>query len=346
MKVLPFSDQRNVFQSRTRSCASAARAVAVGHAQAKPDRCVAASTRSFGGPAPPSAVSRAPDRDRYRDHQQLRCRLHHVPAEANASCAGADADAAVSEDRRRGRIPRRPRPGSERVRRDFDAAQCPRLPRIHSPTQPIDQDSRQYQRYASDGGAGHGYVEFGVDVINIAIDGATPATFESIRKHLKLDTVEANVKRLIDTRNRSKATRPFIMVHMIHMPENAHETDLFLKKWTGVADQAGIAGIVSRVGSVAVPLPLGRPDPFPCFLLWNQLPVLSDGTVAMCCDDWNGAAGIGNLNTQSIRDVWRSGQRNALRSLHLQGRPNDIDLCRACSSPRRPPPWFVQAPTR
>ena len=185
-----------------------------------------------------------------------------------------------------------------------------------------------------------------VDVINSAIDGATAATFESIRKHLKLDTVEANVRRLIDVRNRSKTTRPFIMVHMIHMPENAHETDLFLSKWTGVADQAGIAGIVSRVGSVPVPRPLEPPDPFPCFLLWSQLPVLSDGTVAMCCDDWNGAARIGNLNTQSIREVWQSGERDALRALHLQCRPNDIDLCRACSSPRRPPQWFVQTPTR
>jgi hypothetical protein len=184
------------------------------------------------------------------------------------------------------------------------------------------------------------YVEFGVDVMNIAIDGATAETFESIRKHLKLETVEANVKRLIEIRNESKTNRPFIMVHMIHMAENAHETDLFLKKWTGVADHAGIAGLVSRAGSVASPLLLKKPEPFPCFLLWRQMPVLSDGTVALCCDDWNGEAGQGNLAHQSIQEVWQSQQRRAVRALHLAGRQNEIDVCRSCLSPRRPPVWF------
>jgi len=36
-------------------------------------------------------------------------------------------------------------------------------------------------------------IEDGVDVVNIAIDGATAATYESIRRHLKPDVVEANV---------------------------------------------------------------------------------------------------------------------------------------------------------
>jgi MoaA/NifB/PqqE/SkfB family radical SAM enzyme len=86
------------------------------------------------------------------------------------------------------------------------------------------------------------YVEFGVDLINIAIDGATAETFESIRKDLKLDTVEANVRQLIAIRDAARANRPFIMVNMIYMPQNSHETDLFLEKWTGVADHAGTSG--------------------------------------------------------------------------------------------------------
>ena len=184
------------------------------------------------------------------------------------------------------------------------------------------------------------FVDHGVDVMNIAIDGATAETYEKIRKELKLQVVEANVRRLIELRNLSKRNRPFIMVHMIHMAENAHETDQFLRKWTGVADQAGIAGMVSRIGSVPMTIHGRRLDSFPCFLLWRQLPVLSDGTVALCCDDWDGRGALGNLYTQSIREIWRSQQRQVLRKLHLEGRQGEIDLCRACHEPRTPPAWF------
>ncbi|HEY6213071.1 MAG TPA: radical SAM/SPASM domain-containing protein, partial [Vicinamibacterales bacterium] len=189
------------------------------------------------------------------------------------------------------------------------------------------------------------FIEFGVDVVNVAIDGATAETFERIRKHLKLETVEANVRRLLAMRNASRRNRPFVMVHMILQPENEHETDLFLAKWSGVADHAGFAGMLSRAGGVPVKIRNLPSETFPCFLLWRQMPVLSDGTVAMCCDDWDGRAALGNLNTHSVREVWQqSEQRRAVRALHLEGRRDAIDLCAGCEAPRRPPWWFPAQP--
>jgi hypothetical protein len=186
------------------------------------------------------------------------------------------------------------------------------------------------------------FIEHGVDVMNIAIDGATAETYESIRKELKLDVVEANVHRLIKMRDASGKNRPFLMVHMIHMAENAHESDAFLKKWTGVADHAGIAGLVSRIGSVPVTVGgLGTAAPsFPCFLLWRQMPVLSDGTVALCCDDWDGQGALGNMNHQTISEIWQAPHRRKLRQLHLEGRQGEIDVCSGCHEPRNPPTWF------
>jgi MoaA/NifB/PqqE/SkfB family radical SAM enzyme len=185
------------------------------------------------------------------------------------------------------------------------------------------------------------FIKYGVDVVNVAVDGATAETFERIRKHLKLETVEANVHRLLAMRKAARRNRPFVMVHMILQPENGHETELFLAKWTGVADHAGFAGMLSRAGAIPVQIRNRPSQKFPCFLLWRQMPVLSDGTVAMCCDDWDGRAALGNLNTHSIREVWRdSQQRQAARTLHLQGRRDEIDLCAGCEAPRRPPWWF------
>jgi hypothetical protein len=185
------------------------------------------------------------------------------------------------------------------------------------------------------------YVEYGVDLVNVAIDGATAATYEGIRKDLKLDTVEANVRQLIAIRNQAGANRPFIMVQMLLLPENEHEGGMFLEKWTGVADHAGLSGVVSRVGSVkTIPISNRKSTAKPCFLLWRQFPILSDGTVALCCDDWNGKGSVGNVTTQSIKELWGNQQRQTLRQLHVDGRAQDIDVCGACQDPRTPPWWF------
>lgn len=185
------------------------------------------------------------------------------------------------------------------------------------------------------------YVEFRVDVVNITIDGATAATYESIRQHLKLDVVENNVKRLIQIRNEMGKKYPLVTVHMIAMPQNQHEAESFLDKWKGVTDRVGISGLVSRIGSVPfVQIDNRNWEHTPCFLLWNQMPILNDGTVALCCDDWDGQAAQGNLNDKTIKEIWTSKRRTNLRSLHLSGSGSKIPLCEGCKQPRQGPSWF------
>lgn len=185
------------------------------------------------------------------------------------------------------------------------------------------------------------YVESGVNTVNVTIDGATAATFESIRRHLKLDVVEGNVKRLIEIRNQSGRKYPMVTVNMIGMPQNIHEAEMFLAKWKGVADRVGISGLVSRIGSVAF---ANIDDPnwqeTPCFLLWSQMPVWSDGTVALCCDDWDGKAPQGNLKNSTIKEIWTSRRRAGLRKVHLEGKAAKIPLCAGCKQPRQGPVWF------
>ncbi len=185
------------------------------------------------------------------------------------------------------------------------------------------------------------YVASRVNTVNVTIDGATAETFESIRRHLKLDVVEGNVKRLIKIRDESRKKYPMVTVNMIGMPQNIHEAQMFLDKWRGVADRTGISGLVSRVGSVGF-ANIDNPkwEKTPCFLLWSQMPVWSDGTVAMCCDDWDGRAPQGNLNTQTIEEIWTSRKRDGLRKVHLSGKAAKIPLCANCKQPRKGPIWF------
>src|SRR3954467_8319046 len=63
------------------------------------------------------------------------------------------------------------------------------------------------------------YIDFQVNVVNITIDGARAQTFETIRKYLKLEQVENNVRQLITLRNQMKKTLPLVSVGMIVMEQ-------------------------------------------------------------------------------------------------------------------------------
>jgi hypothetical protein len=76
------------------------------------------------------------------------------------------------------------------------------------------------------------------------------------------------------------------------------------------------------------------------------MPILSDRTVAMCCDDWDGTSTLGNVAAGGIRAIWQSPSHERFRERHLAGRAAELELCRGCQSPRLPPWWFRKdAPT-
>jgi hypothetical protein len=187
------------------------------------------------------------------------------------------------------------------------------------------------------------YVEMPVDVVNIAIDGATAPTFESIRRHLKLDVVENNVRQLVRIRDEAGARRPLVIVQMILMPQNHHEEAAFLAKWDGVVDRVAVVRLVSRGGSIPVRGVDDKGwDRTPCFLLWSQMPILSDGTVAMCCDDWDGTSGLGTLRERSLKETWTSAAHRRLQQTHLDGGAATMPLCDGCRLPRVGPWWFAK----
>jgi radical SAM protein with 4Fe4S-binding SPASM domain len=71
----------------------------------------------------------------------------------------------------------------------------------------------------------------------------------------------------------------------------------------------------------------------PCFLLWRFLVVHYDGTVVPCCMDFTQAMPIGNIMERPLKELWNGKTLRKLRELHIQGRYDEIPLCRDCSIP-------------
>lgn len=71
---------------------------------------------------------------------------------------------------------------------------------------------------------------------------------------------------------------------------------------------------------------------FGCLLPFRQMVVRPDGKVSLCCNDALGKMTMGDLNTQSIEEVWNSPQYRAIRLSLAHGRENVTPLCTSCDS--------------
>ena len=68
-----------------------------------------------------------------------------------------------------------------------------------------------------------------------------------------------------------------------------------------------------------------------CHLPFFQIVVQWNGVVNLCCVDAMGQHPMGDLSTQTIKEVYNSAGPTAFRELHDAGRGDEHPMCRACT---------------
>lgn len=68
-----------------------------------------------------------------------------------------------------------------------------------------------------------------------------------------------------------------------------------------------------------------------CFRALTQFSVLWDGVVSLCCFDPLAKHKLGDLKTQTIREVYNSPEYMRIRETHYQNRAAEIDICAKCT---------------
>lgn len=86
---------------------------------------------------------------------------------------------------------------------------------------------------------------------------------------------------------------------------------------TGIRITQGIYGNV--IQEVAV-----------CPYIFYSMAVNTDGTVSLCFLDWARTLMVGDVRTQSLKDIWNGHAMRRHRVAHLEGRRKDDPTCAAC----------------
>ncbi|MBM3265265.1 MAG: radical SAM protein [candidate division Zixibacteria bacterium] len=182
-------------------------------------------------------------------------------------------------------------------------------------------------------------IDVGLDKINIDIDGATKETFEAVRIGLDYEEVVENARHLMGLKKRLGLRKPEITVTIIQMEPTEGEIEAFVELWKPAADHVVVQRYTTWTGSVEdrntgeiAEASAAGGFTFPCKHPWEEFVIAHDGKVSLCCLDFDFKIVVGDVNTQSIREIWNGAPLEEVRRRMIDNRYHELELCSQCNN--------------
>lgn len=170
----------------------------------------------------------------------------------------------------------------------------------------------------------------GLNDLRISIDSIDKEVYEKIRKGLKFEEVIKNTEDAIKIRNEEFPDVP-IRIRAVELDENINERDEWLEFWDKRLSGNDIAQFIPY-NAVGTNEDSGLEVKWPCISPFSTLAINVAGIACLCCADFSAEImQLGDLNETSIAEIWRGEQLQKVRKLHLEGKRNQISICKNCN---------------
>lgn len=181
-------------------------------------------------------------------------------------------------------------------------------------------------------------VSCGLDMIGISVTGVDAQMFFDIAG-VKIDYEQyrANVLDLYNQSRRWANTR--ISAKITDVGLTVEQKQKFIDDFSDRCDFIAIEGLHGWSTSEVFDFKLGtdqsfdgtpRVEKIACPLVLYMLAISSNGDVSICNDDAFHLHKLGNVNNESIVDIWRGENLRAFRLMHLEGRKHENVACHHC----------------
>jgi radical SAM protein with 4Fe4S-binding SPASM domain len=165
-----------------------------------------------------------------------------------------------------------------------------------------------------------------LDILSVSLNAFSKEVYESVM-NLPYERTQENLHRFIELNN--QRGKP-VEVHVSLIPTKHHtseEVAKFKAYWTPRADNVIVPPLIGWGGHFDLGI---RKKQYPCRYVWQVLQVDWDGTVAMCCEDYETKFPLGNLTKQSPQEVYNSKMFQNQRSRQVQGDFKMPSVCENC----------------
>lgn len=177
-------------------------------------------------------------------------------------------------------------------------------------------------------------LDSGLSFLGVSIDGDNKEEYESMRIGADFDVVIDNVLGLLELMKERGADKPYVSLQMMKLLENPNQgiDPAFKALFNGLPieefsvrnphDWRGEKGIIKLKDRGS--------KYYPCQVFWSAMSIAWDGRVVGCSADLNGKFILGDLNHQSIMEVWNGEDYRRHRRLMKQKKYTELGLCADC----------------
>ena len=178
----------------------------------------------------------------------------------------------------------------------------------------------------------------GLDLVILSLDGAIKETYEKIRSGSDFETAKQNIRTFLNLKKREHSNI-YVILSIIRMRETEKELEAFKKEWYNLGiNEIQIKGFTvwgSQVKEIEKLAPEGwklesRIPRYPCKHFWTDVVVAVDGKVLPCCFDYDAKLVLGDLNKQTLLEIWNSDVVKKVREAQGRGDFNN-PLCKDCT---------------
>jgi len=177
-------------------------------------------------------------------------------------------------------------------------------------------------------------LDAGLDMLRFSVDGATEESYQKNRVGGKFEKVYRNMQMMVE---HAKAKNSPIRLEwqMIALSNNEHE----IPKARQMAEEIGIHFFVKTLAVTDSELVPRNPEYHrqmhikPCLDIYRAIFVFWNGDVVVCCYDEAGQNVVGNLNKNTLEEIWESPTYVELKRRidnAYRDPDNEPEMCKSC----------------
>jgi radical SAM protein with 4Fe4S-binding SPASM domain len=171
----------------------------------------------------------------------------------------------------------------------------------------------------------------GIDWITVSVDGVNEV-YEKIRKPLKFDDIVDKLTRIKEIKEDYEWKRPVIKVQGI-WPAIQEDAEEYYSIFEPISDLIAFNPLIDYLSNDDDIEYMGN---FSCPQQYQRLVIGADGLVMKCSNDEENIEVVGNLNNESVYDIWHGDKLQSVRELHKRDNGFLEDsVCRKCYLPRQ-----------
>jgi radical SAM protein with 4Fe4S-binding SPASM domain len=192
-------------------------------------------------------------------------------------------------------------------------------------------------------------IESGLDELIISIDGTTQETYEQYRVGGQLDKVLTGAQNIIKWKKELKSRKPYVVFQFVAFRSNESQVnavkvlgkemgaDKIRIKTAQIYDFENSHDMIPKNEDLAR-YRLNEKGKWEiknklldqCWRMWQACVITWDGKIVPCCFDKDAKYQLGDLNSNSFKNIWFSEPYQAFRQNLLNGR-KEIDICTNCT---------------